>query len=336
VKVTFDAKGACQMSTIKHIGAGLFIAVVLAAAGCASESSVSSFQESSTVTQTATGSPRPLPPGPQDEPVLPDAGDSDADGPVTSRPAPESEPSAYDRVDDDLQTMITRNADWQAPPFLTVGQTENIVLTIGDAQAFRAMIESAVPTVQPRAPIPVTIGTDVRGTLSANASDATITPLESQNWSIGEDTRVYFSWQVKPLAAGELNISAYIESTVSGDRVSTQVVPLRIPVHPAAVQARGWGDRLSQWSELVKDYWLQITTAIGGLAAAGRFGWRRYRRQPPSGQDSVATGQRPGALIADQDRGELLPAPAVGEHDGVTLRSLEPALPPVQGGDEYR
>jgi hypothetical protein len=56
-------------------------------------------------------------------------------------------------------------------------------------------------------------------------------------------------------------------------------VPLRIRVHPAVTPAPSPGDRIRGFLELLKSYWIQITAAAGGLAAAARFGWRWYRRR---------------------------------------------------------
>src|SRR4029079_17614500 len=98
--------------------------------------------------------------------------------PVPAPPAPR-----------DVGRMITRNAEWHAPGFLSEGETDNIALSIGDVQRLRAMIDATVPTDVPRAPFPVnvTTGTIVRAKLSVIASDATVTPLDTIDKSIGDD-----------------------------------------------------------------------------------------------------------------------------------------------------
>jgi hypothetical protein len=97
-------------------------------------------------------------------------------------------------VDRAVEGVITRNAVWHAPDFLTEGETENIALSIGDAQRLQDAINATVPTDVARAPLPVdvTVGTVVRAKLTVISSDATITPLDTIDKSIGEQVSILF------------------------------------------------------------------------------------------------------------------------------------------------
>ena len=217
-------------------------------------------------------------PEPTTSVLLPGAGE-----PATATSTRPPALSPYQQVDQDVKGLLTRSATWQAPGSLTVGHTDNVALAIGDAQALQDKIEATVPTVLPRPPESITIGSIVRAKLTANSSDAEITPLEEQNDSIGEQTRVLFAWQVKPLVAGELTLTAYIECPLSDGHVTTQIVPLRIPVLPAAQPEVSIGDRAHGLLDAMKSYWAQLTALAAGLLTAARLGWRWYRRRGDNG-----------------------------------------------------
>ncbi|OBF25925.1 hypothetical protein A5727_03770 [Mycobacterium sp. ACS4331] len=225
------------------------------------------------------------PPGPADVPPLPNPTAATPPpgpegGPPTGNVAapPTPELTDYQRNERDLQNLLTSEAEWHAPAFLTEGSTDNIALTIGDVALWRTKIDAEVPTVQPRPRIPITITADVEATLSVIGSDAEVDPVETQNWSVGEDARVYFSWKVKPLVAGELKLSAAIDCMKNGRTVRVESVPLRIPVHVApAPSPPGLADRVKGIADLVKEYWAQLVAAGAALGATGRAVWTRYR-----------------------------------------------------------
>ena len=180
---------------------------------------------------------------------------------------------------------------WHAPASLHEGQTDNIALSIGDAQRLRDMINATVPDDVPRSPLPVdlTVGTVVRAKLTVISSDATVTPLDTIDKSIGEEVSLLFSWQVQPHVSGDLELQAFITCPREDGSVTTETVPFRITVHPLAKSDPGAGDRLHGLLESVKNYWVQLTALVGGLAAAVRFGlqWYRRRRRP-----APAAGER--------------------------------------------
>src|SRR5829696_7242498 len=96
--------------------------------GCGSSQQVArTAAPSSPMTIT---SQRPQPPGP-----------TASRGFTVAPPAP-APPEPRDTV----RRLITRNAEWHAPAFLAEGQTDNIALSIGDAQRLRNLIDATVPT----------------------------------------------------------------------------------------------------------------------------------------------------------------------------------------------
>ncbi len=198
-----------------------------------------------------------------------------------------------------VQDLITRNARWHGPPFLTEGVTDNIALVIGDAQALQDALNATVPTDVARPPVPVTVtaGTVVHAKLTVISSDATITPLETIDKSIGENVNILFPWEIQPHIAGDLVLQATISCPRGDGSTTTENVPLRIPVHAAAKPGPGLGNRLHGFLDVLKTYWVQITTISGLVAAAARFGWKRYSRRGDHG-DTADAG--PGA---DSDSG---------------------------------
>jgi hypothetical protein len=201
--------------------------------------------------------------------------------------------------------LITQNALWHAPDFLTQDTTENISLSIGDAQRLKAAIDARVPADVPRAPIPidVTVGTVVQATLSVISSDATFTPLDTIDESISGDTSLLFTWQIQPHVAGELKLQAIISCPQADGTVTTENVPLRILVHPVVKPTPppppppSLGDRVRGFFDLLQQYWVQLTAAGGLLAAAARFIWRWHSRRGEHKQ-----GTRSGEPDPDSDK----------------------------------
>jgi hypothetical protein len=234
--------------------------IVLFAAACGKDQA----SQAPDTTQTS------YPPAPQAEsphgPGLP----QQTPGAIGSDPGRTSD---YTQVDQAVQRLVTRNATWQAPATLKVGKTDNIALAIGDVQSLRDEITRTVPTVWPRPPHEIEIGSTVRAKLTAIASDATVGPLEPINKSIGEQTSILFPWQVTPLKPGELNLVAHIEFPLTDEHVTTETVPLFIPVDPVQ---EPWSRTVG---DLIKNYWPQITAVGAALLAAARLGWGAYQRR---------------------------------------------------------
>jgi hypothetical protein len=214
--------------------------------------------------------------------------------------------------------LVTENAVWHAPDFLTEGVTENIALSIGDAQRLQDAINATIPddVARPPLPVDVTAGTVIRAKLTVISSDATISPLETLDRSIGDQVSLLFPWQIQPHVAGELKLQAIIFCPRADGSVTTENVPLRIRVHPAVKPPApppvtpSLGDRLRGFFDLLKNYWIQLTTIGGGLVAAGRYGWRWYSRrrgnehptpvaEPKTGADEPGTTTTAPAGKAD-------------------------------------
>jgi hypothetical protein len=181
--------------------------------------------------------------------------------------------SPAEQIDQDIKQLLTRDATWQAPPSLRVDETSNVALSIGDAKSLRDDIAKLVPTVEPRSPEQVNIGPTVRVQLTADTADASITPLDAINNSIGEQTSMLFSWQVHPHRSGELILVAHIQFPLSNTSMRDQTVSLRIPVDNT-----GWHIFLS----IVQNFWTQVVAVASVVGAAAKFGWTRYKRRQES------------------------------------------------------
>jgi hypothetical protein len=177
---------------------------------------------------------------------------------------------------------------------LTEGDTDNIALSIGDVQLLQDRINDNVPADVPRSPTPVTVtvGTVVRAKLAVISSDATVTPLDTIDKTIGDNVSLLFSWGVQAHVSGDLELQAFISCPRADGSVTTETVPLRIPVHPTVKAAPSAGDRLHGLLETLKNYWVQLTALAGVLAAAVRFGAKWYRRRKAAIQvDGLPTGR---------------------------------------------
>ena len=226
-----------------------------------------------------------------------------------------------------VQGLITRNAQWRHPPFLTEGVTDNIALIIGDAQALQDAINANVPNgvAGPPVPVTVTVGTVVRAKLTVISSDAEIKPLDTIDKSIGENVNILFPWEIQPHIVGDLVLQATISCPRADGRITTENVPLRIPVHAAVKHEPGLSDRLHGFLELLKTYWVQITAISGVVAAAARFGWKWYGRRRVHGNTADAhTG-------ADSDKGGRPDTESKPKVDTPSDQEETPAVAPPPG-----
>ncbi|WP_396910303.1 hypothetical protein [Mycolicibacterium sp.] len=215
-----------------------------------------------------------------------------------------------EQVDQDINGLLKRDATWLAPDSLKIDETTNIALSIGDVQSLRNEIAGLVPTVEARPSQPVTIGSVVRVQLTSDSSDASVTPLEAIDNSIGEQTSMLFSWQVHPHKAGELNLIAHIQFPLSHAGLRDQLVPLRIPVHNTAKHI---------FLSIVQNFWTQVAAVVSVVGTAVKLAWGWYTRrraslpaepaaQEPTDQQAqapeaetspTASGQTPVAVATD-------------------------------------
>jgi hypothetical protein len=261
--------------------------IAILAVGCGGESAAPS---ETTRFNSAAPSPRELttvpPPPPWSAPsetitpwVLtpgPPAGGQEPTGKAPLSPA--------EQIDQDIKGLLTRDARWQAPKSLRVDQTANIALSIGDTQALQNEIGVLVPTVAPRPAQPVKIGSTVRVQLTADTADASITPLEAIDNSIGEQTSMLFSWRVHPHKTGQLLLVAHIEFPLANNDLRSQDVPLNITVDNTASHF---------FLNIIENFWVQLTAiaSLAGTAAKFIWSWYRRRRAPgPVAPDKSDTG----------------------------------------------
>ena len=338
----FAAAVRCvRENIIGWVPAVALVGLVLAGCGSAGEPAQSPTP-SRTLPATAASSPQQtyLPPGPE-SPGLesPPFTVSTRAAPPSLLPAPpttEASDSTTNQADRAVQGLITQNAVWHAPDFLTQDTTENIALSIGDVQRLKDEIDATVPTDVPRSPLPVdvTVGTVVRAKLSVISSDATVTPLDTIDKSISDQVSLLFSWQIHPHVAGELNLQAIISCPRADGSVTTENVPLRILVHPVVKPTPpppppppppSLGDRVRGFFDLLQKYWVQLTAAGGVLAAAGRFVWRWHSRRREHEQGTASGEPDPDSDKAcpDTDSETTAVSPAGPKEDpaAAALRS---------------
>lgn len=195
---------------------------------------------------------------------------------------------------------------------LNQGETGNVALTVGNAESLQTLINSTVPASQAGTPIPVTITPSVRAKLSVVGDDASISPLDAIDQSIGEQTAIFFSWVVIPHRPGHLKMQALLECTMTDGRIITQIVPLSINVQAIHTS---W---TSRFTDLIRNFWIQLAALGAGLLAATRFAWSRYvrcRPQPPAANptrhnvSSQAESQQPPARKQPTQAPPTSPAP---------------------------
>ncbi len=122
------------------------------------------------------------------------------------------------------------------------------------------MVRATVPTDVPREPLPVTVtvGTIVRAKLSVIASDATVTPLDTIDKSIGDDVSILLSWQVQPTVTTETGVG-------------------------------GWAHGVL---DAVKNYWVQLTALLRRLGGDDPVRHTVVPSPPPSRPSCTAVTPR--------------------------------------------
>ena len=206
------------------------IPIALVALGLSAyASSHDAVQSPGSLTSGPTVASRPAPPpsrplepssprtaGSQLPSLAPTAGPAPAPVPI---PGPPSVPA-----EEAVQGLITRNAVWHAPASLHEGQTDNIALSIGDAQRLRDMINATVPDDVPRSPLPVDLdGRDGRaGEVDRDLLGCDGHATADIDKSIGEGGQPPFSWQVQPHVSGDLELQAFITCPREDGSVTTE------------------------------------------------------------------------------------------------------------------
>lgn len=163
----------------------------------------------------------------------------------TSGPPPLSGPFAeYDRS---ARSLVTQQANWQAPKSLTVGRTERIGLSIGDGPEVTNKINTLLMGTQSTSAGSLLVGPVVRATLRASSADAEITPSEAVNVSTGSDIQMLWTWFVHPKRPTDrLQLTAFLEVPLENGHVISHELGFSVPVkrtfaYTAEEVATHWG-----------------------------------------------------------------------------------------------
>jgi hypothetical protein len=118
----------------------------------------------------------------------------------TGAPAPTSSPSSnpYRRFDQDVTKLVERQAEWQAPKRLKAYETARIGLVIGDPSRLKTEIRGLVPGSYPKHAGRVKVGSTISVQLTTYSGDASVTPSDAIDNSLGEHTALLFTWYVHP------------------------------------------------------------------------------------------------------------------------------------------
>ena len=193
-----------------------------------------------------------------------------------SAPAPTSAPSSnpYRRFDQDVTKLVERQAEWQAPKRLKANETSRIGLVIGDPSRLKTEIRGLVPGSYPKHAGRVKVGSTISVQLTTYSGDASVTPSDAIDNSLGEHTALLFTWYVHPKhpdTSPGLFLTAEVVTKMSDGHVLRQELYLVIPV-----------DRTLQYTmyQVFTNWgtWAAIVTAVSG-AAAGIWRWRKRRQK---------------------------------------------------------
>jgi hypothetical protein len=194
----------------------------------------------------------------------------------TGAPAPTSSPSSnpYRRFDQDVTKLVERQAEWQAPKRLKANETARIGLVIGDPSRLKTEIRGLVPGSYPKHAGRVKVGSTISVQLTTYSGDASVTPSDAIDNSLGEHTALLFTWYVHPKhpdTAPGLFLTAEVVTKMSDGHVLRQELYLVIPV-----------DRTLQYTmyQVFTNWgtWAAIVTAVSG-AAAGIWRWRKRKQK---------------------------------------------------------
>ena len=171
--------------------------------------------------------------------------------------------------------MVERQAIWQVPKRVQVQSTARVGLVIGDAAALRTQIRELVPESYPKAAGQVKVGSTISVQLTADPSDASVTPQDAIDKSTGEHTALLWTWFIRATHPNpDLFLTAEIVVKMSDGHVLSNELPLDIPV------SRTWqytlGQIFTNWAT-----WVSIVTVLSG-AMAWILRKRKRRSHAPS------------------------------------------------------
>ena len=180
-------------------------------------------------------------------------------------------PNPYRKFDQDVARLLDRQAVWQTPKRINVDSTARVGLVVGDPRLLKTEISQLVPGSYPKPAGPVKVGSTISVQLTADPNDATVTPSDARDESIGEHTALLWTWYVRakhPDASPGLFLTADIVTKMSDGHVLQKELALNIPV-----------DRTAQYTmyQIFTNWatWAAITGAFAGLFT---WIWRRRKK----------------------------------------------------------
>ena len=206
--------------------------------------------------------------------------------------APEPSPSSnpYRKFDQDVTKLVERRAEWRAPKRLKVDETARIGLVIGDPNRLKAEIRELVPGSYPKHAGRVKVGSTISVQLTTYSGDASVTPSDTVDKSLGEHTALLWTWYVHPQhpdTSPGLFLTAEVVTKMSDGHILQKELSLVLPV-----------DRTVQYTmhQVFTNWgtWAGIVTAVSG-AVAGIWRWRKRK--------SKASSQRPSSQPSDSSVG---------------------------------
>lgn len=191
--------------------------------------------------------------------------------PTTGTAPPRSaRPNPYRQFDQQVASLLVRQAAWQAPKRIQVDQTARVGLVIGDPGRLKSQIRQLVPGSQQRRAGTVQVGSTIGVQLLADPNDASVTPKDAIDESIGEHTALLWTWYVNAKHPNSgLLLTAEIVTKMPGGHVLRKELALTIPVD-RTVQYTLY-QIFSNWAT-----WAAIVTALGGMAG---WIWRQRKRR---------------------------------------------------------
>jgi hypothetical protein len=204
-------------------------------------------------------------------------------------PGPSGSPSSptpsnlFEPADQQIGKLMTEQAQWQAPEFLTVDRSQRIGLTIGESEALHSKVSQLVDQAVPKAAGPVQVGPTVRVTLQADPNDADITPSVAVDESTGSHVALLWTWMVRPKRPSQgLQLTAHVEVPSSGYNFTTDL-GIAIPVK------RTWQYTLKQ----VATSWQAIFGTGIGASAIVVTAWVAKRRRRKANESVTPTASDP-------------------------------------------
>lgn len=206
-------------------------------------------------------------------PVLAACSSSVRYGDVAPAPSPSSNP--YRKFDQDVTKLVERKAEWQAPKRLKVDETARVGLVIGDPRRLKTEIRVLVPGSYPKQAGRVKVGSTISVQLTTYSGDASVTPSDAIDKSLGEHTALLWTWYVHPKHPDPgLFLTAEVVTKMSDGHILHQELSLILPV-----------DRTVKYTmyQVFTNYgtWAAIVTAVAG---AGTWIWRRRKRKSKTKQ----------------------------------------------------